>query len=147
MGLRDHTTSKRNSLGAPHSKRPAVAGTRRLVSPLPTGPETVGMAPERAIGLPDPVIQTLELAREPSSWAAYAFRWCKFISWCEVHQMDPLVSTSQIILQFLQEQLDQGRSAATLRGMVAAIKASRVGNPSLSGHCCALMSQFLKGTQ
>ena len=31
--------------------------------------------------------------------------------------------------------------------MVAAIKASRVGSNCLSGRCCALMSQFLKGAQ
>ncbi|KAK0153145.1 hypothetical protein N1851_005162 [Merluccius polli] len=54
---------------------------------------------------------------------------------------------TQHILQFLQEQLAQGKSAATLRGMVAAIKASRVGNWSLSERCCTLISQFLKGAQ
>ena len=102
MVLRDRTTPERNSLGAPHLERPVGAGTRRLVSPLRTGPETVGKAPERAefraLGLPDPVIQTLESARAPSTCVAYAFRWGKFASWCEVHQVDPLVSTSQHIL-------------------------------------------------
>ena len=52
--------------------RPVVAGTRRPLSPLPTGPEIVVMAPERAefraLGLPDPVIQTLELARARPVW-------------------------------------------------------------------------------
>ncbi|KAK0147363.1 hypothetical protein N1851_013231 [Merluccius polli] len=57
------------------------------------------------------------------------------------------INTAGHILQFLQEQLAQGKSAATLRGMVAAIKASRVGNWSLSERCCTLISQFLKGAQ
>ena len=148
MVLRHCTTLERDSLGAPFSERPAAAGTRHPVSPLPTGSETVGMAPDRAefraLGFSEPVIQTLESARAPSTRAAYAFCWGKFTSWCEVHQVDPPVSTSQHILQFLQEQLGQGKSAATLRGTAAAIKASRVGNRSLSGRCCTLISQFLK---
>ena len=82
MVLRDRTPPERNSLGAPHPERPVVAGTRRLVSPHPTGPETVGLAPERAefrtVGFPDPVIQTLELARAPSPRVAYAFLWGKW---------------------------------------------------------------------
>ena len=65
----------------------------------------------RVPGLPDPVIQTW--ARAPSACVAYVFRWGKFASWCEVHQVDPLISKSQYILQLLQEQLDQGKSAAT----------------------------------
>ena len=60
MVLRDRTTLERNSLGAPDSEGPVTAGTRYLVSPLPTGPETVGMAPERAefraLGLTESVI-------------------------------------------------------------------------------------------
>ena len=151
MVLRDRTTLERDSLGAPCAERPVAAGTRHLVSSLPTGPEAVGMAPDRAefraLGFSEPVIQTLESARAPSTRAAYAFRWGMFTSWCEVHRVHPLVSTAQHILQFLQEQLAQGKSAATLRGMVAAIKASRVGNWSLSERCCTLISQFLKGAQ
>lgn len=86
MVLRYRTTPEQNSLGAPYPERPIVAGMRRLVSPLPTGPETVGMAPARAefraLGLPDPFIQTLELARAHSTRVAYAFRWGTFASCC-----------------------------------------------------------------
>ena len=37
MVLRHCTTLERDSLGAPYSERPAAAGTRHPVSPLPTG--------------------------------------------------------------------------------------------------------------
>ena len=86
MVLRDRTTPELNSLGAPHPERPVVAGTRHLVSALRTVPETVGMAPERAefraLGLPDPVIQTLEYAWTPLTRVGYAVHWGKFASWC-----------------------------------------------------------------
>ncbi|ROI27820.1 hypothetical protein DPX16_23142 [Anabarilius grahami] len=92
------------------------------------GSQALAVAPERAglvaMGLSDRVVKTLEEARTPSTRAAYSFRWGMFQSWCEGHNINPSTSTARDILQFLQEQLDAGKSASTLRGIVAAIKAA-----------------------
>ncbi len=43
--------------------------------------------------------------------------------------------------------LEEGKSPSTLRGMVAAIKAARVGPQKLAEGCCNLIAQFLKGAR
>lgn len=51
------------------------------------------------------------------------------------------------IPQFLQEMLDMGKSPSTLRGMVAATKAARVGPRKLTKDCYDLITQFLRGAR
>ena len=51
------------------------------------------------------------------------------------------------MLRYLQELLEAGKSPLTLRGVVAAIKASRVGEARLSVDDSSLLSQSLKGAQ
>ena len=70
-----------------------------------------------------------------------------FESWCEENQTDPLSCGSRQILPFLQEQLDRGKAFSTLRGMVAAIKAARIGESRLSANCSNLVALFLKGAR
>ena len=133
MVLRDRTTLERNSLGAPDSEGPVTAGTRYLVSPLPTEPETVGMAPCRIQG---PMLEGVSHPNVGVGKGTFYLGGIR-LPLGQVHILvwspsgGPPLSISQHILQFLQEQLCQGKSAATLRGMVAAIKASQVGNRSL----------------
>ena len=45
----------------------------------------------------------------------------------------------------MQELLEAGKSTSTLKGMVAAIKAARVGDNKLAESDCSLISRFLKG--
>lgn len=52
-----------------------------------------------------------------------------------------------VILSFLQSQLEAGRAAATLRGLVAAIKAVRLGRSAISDADAVLISLFLRGTR
>ncbi|KAK7899531.1 hypothetical protein WMY93_020384 [Mugilogobius chulae] len=84
-------------------------------------------------------------ARAPSTRAAYSYRWGVFQSWCRAKEHDALSCTAPVILRFLQEALEKGKSPSTLRGMVAAIKAARVGPHKLSQNCCDLISQFIRG--
>lgn len=51
------------------------------------------------------------------------------------------------ILRFLQSQLEASRAAATLRGLVAAIKAVRLGRSAISDADAILISQFLRGAR
>lgn len=97
------------------------------------------------MGLPQSVINTLQGARAPSTRAAYSYRWGVFQAWCMSRQLDPLSCTAPDILVFLQEALEKGKSPSTLRGMVAAIKASRLGAQKLSQSCCDLIAQFIRG--
>ena len=76
---------------------------------------------------------------------AYAYRWEAFRWWCNTRWFDPLSYGARDILQLLQEMLEAGKSPTTLRGMVTAIKAARVGPRKLTEGCCDLINNFLKG--
>ena len=151
MVLSDPTTLGRHAMGTPTAQGPAVSGERDPVPPLPSGAQVGGLAPERdrllALGLPVPVVRTIQEARAPSTRMAYSYRWEGFSTWCGTHRVDPYSATAQDILLFLQGQLDAGKSAVTLRGMVAAIKAVRCGEHALNEASCSLISRFLKGAR
>lgn len=55
----------------------------------------------------------------------YSYRLDLFMSWCTENQVD-----APQVLQYLQGLLQAGKSPSTLRGMVVAIKAYRVGGNS-----------------
>ena len=57
------------------------------------------------------------------------------------------MASAQEILRFLQSQLEAQKAAVTLQGLVAAIKAVRIGEFALSTEDCVLISQFLRGAQ
>lgn len=88
---------------------------------------------------------TIQQARAPSTRAAYSYRWQLFAAWCGSNQVDPYLASAQQILQFLQSQLEARKAAVTLRGLVAAIKAVRIGEVALCAQDCALISRFLQG--
>ena len=99
------------------------------------------------MGLAPSVVDTLQGARAPSTRTAYAYRWEVFRVWCNMRRLDPLSCGARDILQLLQEMLEAGKSPTTLRGMVAAIKAARVGPRKLTEGCCDLINHFLKGAR
>lgn len=99
------------------------------------------------MGLSGSVVRTLQSARAPSTRAAYSYRWELFVSWCKANQFDALSCSAPEVLRYLQELLESGKSCSTLRGVVAAIKASRVGEAKLTAQDASLIAQFLKGAQ
>ena len=145
------TPSSRSTTGAPGAAGPPVSSPRDTLPSLSPGTQALGLAPERAeflaMGLAPSVVDTLQGAQAPSTRMAYAFRWEAFPLWCNTRQLDPLSCGACDILQLLQEMLEAGKSPTTLRGMVAAIKAARVGPWKLTEGCCDLINHFLKGAR
>lgn len=136
-----------HALAAPDSEGPPVPGRRDPVSSFPHRAAADCLAPERervcALGLPASVIDIMT----PSTRAAYHYRWGLFTAWFTVHRLEPHFVTVDAILQFLESQLEAGRTAITLRGLVAAINAVRLGRSALSDADAALISQFLRGAR
>ena len=110
--------------GAPAPERPALPGEQSPFPPLSRGAQAGGLAPEKdrllALGLPEPVVASIQHARAPSTRAAYSYRWQVFTTWCVSHQVAPYLASAQEILRFLQSQLEAQKAAVTLRGLVAA---------------------------
>ena len=117
----------------------------KLFHSFPAGAEAGSLAPERdrllALGLPETLVRTMQEALAPSTRAAYTYRWRVFTGWCQAHQTDPFLASTQDILLFLQMQLEAGKSAVTLRGMLAAIKAVRIGEFAISEDGCSMISR------
>ncbi len=74
--------------------------------------------------LPESVQNTITQARAPSTRRLYALKWCVFTTWCSTRGTDLVSCDISLILSFLQELLDKGRSPSTLKVFVAAIAAS-----------------------
>ncbi len=74
--------------------------------------------------LPENVLNTISQARVPSTWRLYALKWSVFSTWCTTRGADPEVCDISLILSFLQELSEKGRSPSTLKVYVAAIAAS-----------------------
>lgn len=140
------TPPGRRALAAPDSEGPPVAGRGGSVPSFPGRAAADCLAPEReglgALGLPASVIDTMQESRAPSTRAAYCYRWGLFAAWCAARGQDPHGATVDVILSFLQSQLEAGRAAATLRGLVAAIKAVRLGRSDISDADAVLISRF-----
>ncbi|CAL8313926.1 unnamed protein product [Boreogadus saida] len=68
-------------------------------------------------------------------------------SWRFAPQIDPFLASTQDILLFLQMQLEAGKSVANLRGMLAAIKAVRIGEFAISEDGCSMISRYLRGAR
>ncbi len=151
MVLSDSTSLGWNAMGAPTLEGPAVSGEWDSVLPLSGGAQVGGLAPERdgllVLGLPEPVVRTMQKARAPSTRAAYLYRWGVFTAWCGAHQVDTYSATAQDILLFLQTQLEAGKSAVTMQGMVATIKAVRGDKYMLNNDNCSLIFSILRGAQ
>ncbi len=69
------------------------------------------------------VLNTISEARAPSTRRLYALKWSVFSTWCLNRGENPSTSELAVVLSFLQELLDKGRSHSTLKVFVAAIAA------------------------
>ncbi len=119
-------------------------------SPLARAPETGSplsgernnMAPStRAVG-------SLHLAAqwEPTV-RLYALKWSVFSTWCLNRGENPSTSELAVVLSFLQELLDKGRSHSTLKVFVAAIAAFHAPIAGQSVGRDNSVVRFLKGAR
>ena len=97
--------------------------------------------------LPEGVLNTILEARAPSTRRLYHLKWSVFSSWCQARNLDPHSCEVPLVLSFLQELLDAGRSPSTLKVYVAAIAAFHVLVAGSSLGKCDLIVRFLKGAR
>ncbi len=97
--------------------------------------------------LPESVLNTISQARALSTRQLYALKWSVFSAWCTAHGADPISCDISLILSFLQELLDKGRSPSTLKVYVAAITASHATIAEQSVGRNNLVVRFLKGSR
>ncbi len=71
-------------------------------------------------GFPERVLNTISEARAPSTRRFYALKWSVFSTWCLNRGENPSTSELAVVLSFLQELLDKGRSHSTLKVFVHA---------------------------
>ncbi|KAL0204017.1 hypothetical protein M9458_002035, partial [Cirrhinus mrigala] len=95
---------------------------------MPPPAQAVGPAPlasgRESMNLSESVLNTISEARAPSTRRLYALKWSVFSAWCSTRSEEPVSCDISVILSFLQELLDKGRSPSTLKVYVAAITAS-----------------------
>ncbi len=106
----------------------------------------------RAIGdaivlFPERVLNTISEARAPSMRCLYALKWSVFSTWCLNRGENPSTSELAVVLSFLHELLDKGRSQSTLRVFVAAIAAFHAPIAGQSVGRDNSVVRFLKGAK
>ncbi len=164
-------TGSQGAIGGPLVEEPTLvvrADSATDSSPLARAPETGSplsgernnMAPStRAVGslhlaaqweptgLPERVLNTISEARAPSTRRLYALKWSVFSTWCLNRGENPSISELAVILSFLQELLDKGRSHSTLKVFVAAIAAFHAPIAGQSVGRDNSVVRFLKGAR
>ncbi|XDV44795.1 hypothetical protein PO909_013034 [Leuciscus waleckii] len=137
--------------------RPVAYSTE--VRPPGSGEQDYLAPPSRLVGptcvaaqrvpqdLPEGVLNTIMEARAPSTRRLYHLKWSVFSSWCLARNLDPHTCEVPMVLSFLQELLDVGRTPSMLKVYVAAIAAyhAPVDGQSLGRNY--LVVQFLKGAR
>ncbi len=129
---------KKNSGAEDHSTQ-MLASLRRLRPRVPRSLQT-----ERWWKC---VLNTISQAPAPATRRLYAIKWSVFSTWCSDRGEDPSVCDISVILSFLQELLNNGRSPSTLKVYVAAIAAS---HSLIAGHSVGrdnLVVRFLRGAR
>ncbi len=164
-------TGSQGAIGGPLVEEPTLvvrADSATDSSPLARAPETGSplsgernnMAPStRAVGslrlaaqweptgLPERVLNTISEARAPSTGRLYALKWSVFSTWCLNRGENPSTSELAVVLSFLQELLDKGRSHSTLKVFVAAIAAFHAPIAGQSVGRDNSVVRFLKGAR
>ncbi len=108
---------------APETGSP-LSGERNNMAPSTRAVGSPSLPARREpIGLPERVLNTIAEARAPSTRRLYSLKWSVFSTWCLDRGENPSTSELTVVLSFLQELLDKGRSLSTLRVFVAAIAA------------------------
>ncbi|KAI2650071.1 Transposon Ty3-G Gag-Pol polyprotein [Labeo rohita] len=138
----------RSPLADPLETRPSLSGERgHLASPA----QSMGLTPvvfeREPENLSEGVLNTISQARAPSTRRLYAFKWSVFSTWCSTRGKNPVSCDISVILSFLQELLDKGRSPSTLKVYVAAIAASHTPIAGQSIGRNNLVVRFLKGSR
>ncbi len=98
-------------------------------------------------GFPERVLNTISEARAPSTRRLYALKWSVFSTWCLNRGENPSTSELAVVLSFLQELLDNGRSHSTLKVFVAAIAAFHAPIAGQSVGRDNSVVRFLKGAR
>ncbi len=164
-------TGSQGAIGGPLVEEPTLvvrADSATDSSPLARAPETGSplsgernnMAPStRAVGslhlaaqweptgFPERVLNTISEARAPSTRRLYALKWSVFSTWCLNRGENPSTSELAVVLSFLQELLDKGRSHSTLKVFVAAIAAFHAPIAGQSVGRDNSVVRFLKGAR
>ncbi|KAK7910458.1 hypothetical protein WMY93_015142 [Mugilogobius chulae] len=136
-------------LGTPEPTRDASASRGGIALAARTGPQAHGLEVERTnllgLGLPSPVVDTIQGARAPSTIRAYSSRWRLFSSWCSERGLDPVSCPVQGVLEFLQNLLEKGRAASTLAVFASAIVTGHRGFAGYTARTHPLVKRFLRG--
>ncbi len=105
--------------------RPSLSGKQNNLAPPAQSMGATSLASrwEPSV-LPENVLNTISQARVPQTRHLYALNWSVFSAWCTTCGADPEVCDISLILSFLQELLEKGRSPSTFKVYVAAIAAS-----------------------
>ncbi len=93
------------------------------------------------------MLNTISEARAPSTRRLYALKWSVFSTWCLNRGENPSTSELAVVLSFLQELLDKGRSHSTLKVFVAAIAAFHAPIAGQSVGRDNSVVRFLKGAR
>ncbi|KAL0165985.1 hypothetical protein M9458_037829, partial [Cirrhinus mrigala] len=113
--------------------------------------QSVGLTPlvfgRESENFPEGVLNTISQARAPSTRRLYALKWSVFSTWCSTRGKNPASCDISVILSFLQELLDKGRSPSTLKVYVAAIAAFHAPIADQSIGRNNLVVRFLKGSR
>ncbi|KAI2646292.1 ORF V: Enzymatic polyprotein [Labeo rohita] len=135
-------------LADPPEAGPPLSGERDDMAPPA---RSVGLTPlvfgRESEDLPEGVLNTISQARAPSTRRLYALKWSVFSTWCSTRGKDPAFCDISVILSFLQELLDKGRSPSTLKVYVAAIAAFHTPIADRSIGRNNLVVRFLKGSR
>lgn len=93
------------------------------------------------------MLDTISQARAPSTRRLYASKWSVFSTWCSDHGESPTSCDVSVILSFLQELLEKGRSPSTLKVYVATIAASHALIAGQSVGRNDLVVRFMRGAR
>ncbi len=119
----DSATDSSSLARAPETGSP-LSGERNNMAPSTRAVGSLHLAAQwEPTGFPERVLNTISEARAPSTRRLYALKWSVFSTWCLNRGENPSTSELAVVLSFLQELLDKGRSHSTLKVFVAAIAA------------------------
>ncbi len=147
LSVADSATDSSPLASAPETGSP-LSGERNNMAPSTRAVGSLHLAAQREpTGLPERVLNTISEARAPSTRRLYALKWSVFSTWCLNRGENPSTSELAVVLSFLQELLDKGRSHSTLKVFVAAIAAFHAPTAGQSVGRDNSVVRFLKGAR
>ncbi len=143
----DSATDSSPKARAPEMGSP-LSGERINMAPSTRAVGSLHLAAQwEPTGLPERVLNTISEARTPSTRRLHALKWSVFSTWCLNRGENPSTSELAVVLSFLQELLDKGRSHSTLKVFVAAIAAFHAPIAGQSVGRDNSVVRFLKGAR